>query len=671
MDDTARGMEPKDIGTLRQVGDPRVSPDGSQVAFVVTAVDLEGNRYRRRIHVARTDGGPARPFTAGPGDTLPRWSPDGTYLAFASKGEDDPAEVCVLPIGRGGERVVVATLAEAPTELEWSPDGGRLAFVVRDPDPAEYGEVGAKRKAKDMPARRVTRFFSRLNGEGFVLDRPKRLMVVAADASTPPLRLTEGPFQASGVTWSPDGAAIAFVSGRHEQWDLDGAVDLFTVPSSGSGDPVRLTLTAAAYSNPSWSPDGTRIAYLVESTPMDAPRHSRLGVLTLADRAPRDLSGDLDRNCAPYGSSRAPVWWGEQVLCLVEDAGNVHLYAFPVVGGTPRRPVVVGDRSVSGFDAASGTLAVAVGTPTTLPELHVRPLAMPADDADVAERRLTDSSAPIRAAARLVGPQPFVARSADGTEVPCWAMPPVGAEPGERYPTLLNIHGGPFTSYGNRFFDEFQMQVGAGFGVLYCNPRGSSGYSEAWGRAVRWPGWDHDAGSGWGGVDYDDVLACAEEGSSRFDWVDPGRIGVLGGSYGGYMTSWIIGHTDRFKAACSERGVNNLLTLEANSDIATGFRSYVGKTHMEDPEAYLSRSPIRFAADMKTPVLIVHSEEDLRCPIDQAEELFVALRLLGREPLLVRFPGESHELSRSGAPRHRVERAELILDWFQEHLMKG
>ncbi len=670
MDGTARGMYPEDIGLLRQVGDPRVSPDGSLVAFVVTAVDLDDNRYRRAVHLVTVENdAPARPFSSGPGDALARWSPDGAYLAFVSKDEDKPAEICVLPVGRGGERVVVATLAESPTELEWSPDGTRLAFVVRDPDPARYGEVGETRKPKDMPARRVTTFYSRLNGEDFVVDRPSRVMVVPSDGSAPPVRLTDGPFQAHGVAWSPDGTQIAFASGRHDHWDLDAAVDLFRTASDGSGAPARLTPTSGSFSAPAWSPDGTRLAYLVDPTPMDSPRHERLGVLTLAAGTLHDLTGGLDRNCAPYGYSRAPLWWGDELLCLVEDAGNVHLYAFGVTGTAPPRRVAGGDRWISGFDAAAGVLALAVSTPTTLPELHVRALALPAaSNRDGGERRRTDVSAPVRARAQLVEPQPFVARAPDGTEVPCWAMPPVGADDGGRHPTLLNIHGGPFTSYGNRFFDEFQMQTGAGFGVLYCNPRGSSGYSEEWGRAVRWPGWDHDPGSGWGGVDYGDVLACVEEGASRFGWVDPERLGVLGGSYGGYMTSWIIGHTDRFKAACSERAVNNLLTLEASSDIATAFRGYVGRTHLEDPEAYLSRSPIRFVDAMSTPVLLLHAEEDLRCPISQAEELFVALRLLGREPAFVRFPAESHELSRSGAPRHRVERAEIILDWFRGHL---
>ena len=185
---------------------------------------------------------------------------------------------------------------------------------------------------------------------------------------------------------------------------------------------------------------------------------------------------------------------------------------------------------------------------------------------------------------------------------------------------------------------------------------------------MRFPEARSDPGTGWGGIDFDDVMACVDEGIRRFDWVDPDRLGIMGGSYGGYMTSWAIGHTDRFKAACSERAANNLLSLEISSDVATAFHSYVGRSHLEDPAAYIRQSPITYARNIKTPVLILHSEDDLRCPINQAEELFVALRLMGREPRFVRFPGEGHELSRSGAPRHRVARIELILEWFTEQL---
>jgi dipeptidyl aminopeptidase/acylaminoacyl peptidase len=675
-----RGMRPEDIGALRHVHDTRVSPDGASVAFTVTDVDLEANRYRSRVWLASTDGQlPPRPFSAGPDDQLPVWSPDGKWLAFASTPAEGPSEIAVLPVAHGGERVVVATWPAPVTELAWSPNSAYLAFVARVADPDRYGAGGEKRKVEDMPPRRLTHLFYRLDSEGWVVDRPNQVITVPADGSASPRALTTGPYEATGVTWSPDSSQIAFSSARHETWDLDGAVDLWTIAADGSNEPERLTDSRAMFSSPSWSPDGTRLAYVRNPGPLDEPRHEQVGVLDLSNGTATDLTNDLDRNCFPYGYGRAPVWFGDHLLFSVEDSGSVHIYAVATSGHGKPFAVVDGERWVSTWDWAGGTLAMAVSTPTTLPELLVQPLpwrsgddleqqGQPSDRGDLPETRVTDLTSPLLARTRLSEPQGFVARSADGTEVPCWAMPPIGVEAGRRYPTLLNVHGGPFTSYGHRFFDEFQIEAGAGFGVLYCNPRGSSGYDEAWGRAVRWPESENDPGSGWGGVDFDDVMACVEEGCRRFDWVDPERLGIMGGSYGGYMTSWAIGHTDRFKAACSERSCNNLLTLEANSDIAGTFRGVVGRTHLEDPAAYLRQSPITYVSRMTTPVLILHSEDDLRCPVSQAEELFVALRLLGREPVFVRFPGESHELSRSGAPRHRVERARLILDWFTENL---
>jgi dipeptidyl aminopeptidase/acylaminoacyl peptidase len=265
----------------------------------------------------------------------------------------------------------------------------------------------------------------------------------------------------------------------------------------------------------------------------------------------------------------------------------------------------------------------------------------------------------------LADPERFTAVSADGSEVDAWVIRPSGFEPGSCYPVLLSIHGGPFTQYGNTFFDEFQVYAAAGYVVVYANPRGSSGYSEGWGRAIHGP---VDEGPGWATVDYEDLMAVVDEALRRFDFCDPERLGVLGGSYGGYMTSWIVGHTDRFRAACSERAVNNFVLEGGASDAAYGFKGYVGAHWFEAPDVYLKISPSTYATEITTPLLIVHSEDDLRCPIENAEDLFGILRLLKREVELVRFTAESHELSRSGSPAHRVMRFEVMLDWFARHL---
>jgi dipeptidyl aminopeptidase/acylaminoacyl peptidase len=363
------------------------------------------------------------------------------------------------------------------------------------------------------------------------------------------------------------------------------------------------------------------------------------------------------------------------VLFQADEAGNLPLLAVGTsaepttagqAGGRQGGSVTVlvgGDRQVTDFDLAGGTLAVVVTSATALPELAI------VDQASGAVTPRTSFGAAFGTEVTVVAPERFVVMLGDSTEVDAWLMRPAGARPGHRHPTLVNIHGGPFSQYGNKFFDDFQLQVAAGYCVVYSNPRGSSGYSEAFGRSIRGPLAAEAPGSGWGGVDFEDLMAVVDAAQARFDCVDAERLGVLGGSYGGYLTSWTVGHTDRFKAALSERAVNNLLTMTWTSDIGVWFNGgYIGVSHLDDPSEYLRQSPITNVRDISTPMLILHSEDDWRCPVSQAEELWVGLHLLDRDVEFVRFPGEGHELSRSGAPRHRIERAELILDWFERKL---
>jgi dipeptidyl aminopeptidase/acylaminoacyl peptidase len=494
--------------------------------------------------------------------------------------------------------------------------------------------------------------------------------VVPADGTARPIAVTAGDVETDGLSWLASGDGLVFTSGRHDRWDLDLCNDLWTVEvgaaqGAGAVEPRRITATDAAWAWAVVSPAGDRVATVWYGSPMEL-RSGQVAVVDLDTGGHRSLTEKLDRSCHHFMVPQGPVWAGDDVLFLVEDHGNQHVYRVPADGSAPPEPVIAGDRWVHGFDVVGDTIVAVISTAATQPEVVVI-------DAAGSERLLTTLGRSFAARIETSAPVPFTARSADGTEVEGWYIPPVGVGPaeGERHPALLNIHGGPFTQYGNKFFDEFQVQAGAGFGVLYCNPRGSSGYGDAWGQAIAWPTHEVHPGSGWGGVDADDVLAVLDEAIRRFDSIDPERVGVLGGSYGGYMTTWLVGHTDRFKAACSERAANDLVALDETADIASALIADTSLRFFENREQLAASSPITYATEITTPLLIVHSEGDLRCPIGQADALFTVLRVLERDVQMLRFPGASHELSRSGPPKQRVARAEAIVEWFGRWLRES
>jgi len=661
-------MQPTDLERVASVTDPQVSPDGGRVAVTVTTVDVKANCYRSRVWLVAADGSsrPA-PFTRGgeARDSRARWSPDGATIAFVSHRAGGGAQILTLPVDTGGESVLVATCPEDVEALEWSPDGRSLAFIARAPDPDTYGpEV---RDDRDRPPRRVTRFTNRLDNVGWTMDRPSRVFVVDADGETPPMEVN-GPSpdgsDVAGMTWSPDGRALAWCQGVAPDWDLDLRAPLIIAPAPGADGAPRVIAESFELNRPAWSPDGSAVA-VVSSDRSNPPRNSHVAVVALrggerdGDAPPRVLTGELDRNCAPFlAGARAPKWVGDELWFQAEDRGRLSLYRVPAAGSAAPEVVVGGELVVTGFDITGGTVAYTAMTAQSPGELYVL-------EPDGSARRLSGFNHELARTTMLAPPERFVVSTADGQEIDAWHLAPTGPP---RRATLLNIHGGPFSQYTGAYNEDFAVQAGAGFDVVWCNPRGSSGRSEAWGRAIRGPKCADEPGTGWGGVDADDVMAVVDAAVDRFG-LDPERIGVLGGSYGGYMTSWLIGHSDRFAAACSERAVNNQLAMVWTSDIGTTFqRGYGGASHLEDPGEYLRMSPVTYASAMTTPLLILHSESDLRCPISQAEELWVALRLLGRDVEFIRFPGSGHELTRSGPPRQRVQRSELILDFFDRHL---
>ena len=641
-------MLPDDLSRFVTLSDPQVHPDGRRVAFVVSRMDLEKDHYHRQVWL--WDGAGSRPFTRGPADGRPRWSPDGASLAFlrASGEEGKPAQVAVMPAG-GGEGVVLTSFALGATEAEWSPDGTRLAVIG-----VEWVDewAGLDDDERKRHPRRLTRPGYRFDDLGWRHDRRSNVYLVDPAGPADPVRLSTGDFHDGSLAWRPDGGAVGFLSARHEQRFIDGGAQAWEAPVEG-GEAVALS-AVGGWHGFSFRPDGA--AHLVGILdPWDWPAVA--GLWRLEETGPVQLAAELDRSFAPAAAvlPGGPRWLTDgSCLNVVEDRGRLRVIRVGSDGEV--EDVAAGDRAVTGLAprADGSAFAFTATTPTDPGELWWWE--------EGEERCLTGLNAGFRAEAGLVAPEPFTVVN-DGVEIDAWAYLPPGEGP---VPLLLNIHGGPATQYGWGFFDEFQVYVGAGYGVVGCNPRGSSGRGREF---VQVPvgRWVEERPP-----DLEDILAVAGAALERFPRLDAGRQGIMGGSYGGYMTACILTVDGRFRSAVPERGLYSYTSFSGTSDIGLRFpRMYLGDREYGNWDRLWAASPLARAGRITTPCLIVHSEGDARCPVEQGEQLFAALAAHGVEAEMLRFPGASHELSRSGKPRWRRDRFRAILDWHARHLAPG
>ncbi|HEV2282701.1 MAG TPA: S9 family peptidase, partial [bacterium] len=451
--------------------------------------------------------------------------------------------------------------------------------------------------------------------------------------------------------------------------DLSNRADIWVVPIDG-GSPRRLTKSAGPASVPSWSPDGRTIAYAGHDDACWGATNWGVWTVPAAGGEPVCLTAHEDRSVGHHiatdsrvhPSSGGLTWSrdGGRIVFMVADGGSTQITSIaagPAAAASDRaiRFETRGDHELIGcsLDRAARRVACIESDPATPGEIAVF-------DLGGEMRRLTDLTGPALRPLALARPERFQVESADGWTVEGWVMRPTNPVHGPKAPAVLEIHGGPHAAYGNAFFHEFQALAAEGYGVVYLNPRGSQGYGQRFTAATR-----HD----WGGGDYEDLMRGLDHALAAHPWIDRERLGVAGGSYGGFMTNWIVGHTQRFRAGVTMRSISNAYSQWGTSDLAymKGMWEYPGDP-WEAPQFYLERSPITYVHQMRTPLLILHSEQDHRCPIEQGEQLFVALKKQGVPALFVRFPNESHDLSRSGQPRHRLERLRHIVAWFRRYL---
>lgn len=658
----ARSLELHDLLRIVTVEDVAIAPAGDLVAATIRVMDREANRYRSYIQFLPSDGSAGWRLSNGEhSDHAASWSPDGARLAFLS--DRSGSEQMWLGDAHGEARQLTEFPLGVAGEPAWSPDGRALVVVVPEQVGAEAGPPASVNR--DAPPFAITRTTYRVDGQGYLASRYKHLWVVDVEGGDA-YPLAQGPFDHGAPAWSPDGEEIAFVSNREDTRLVDFRSAIWVAPRRG-GAAVRITPAAGVALAPAWSPDGEEIAYI--GLLPDQPYGSNHQVLLVqvgsgeGTHAPRLLTAGFTGHAGgslfsdTWSAGRAPtrLFWspdGTAVRFLAEDRARVHVCAVNRAGHTST--VIGGDRSCGMFSASRDgeTLAFAASSFTRLPDVYVAR----ADGRD--ERRLSDLN-PWLSEVTLSQPRALEVMSADGTAVDAWLIPPAGLTTATPGPLVLDVHGGPHSSFGHVFFFDMQLLAAQGYAVLFANPRATRGYGDRFAL---------DNLGHWGEGDAPDLLA-ALDGAATTGWVDPRRVGVVGLSYGGYMTNWLIGHTQRFRAAVSENSISNLLSFYGTSDIGWYFTpDELGAEPFDDPERYTRLSPLTAADQIATPLLLLNCLEDWRCPIEQAEQLYTALKRRGRTVEMVCFPGESHTMLSGGRPQARLERRRHLLRWFDTYL---
>jgi dipeptidyl aminopeptidase/acylaminoacyl peptidase len=649
-----RPLEPKDLYRLRLISDAQINPVGTRVAFVLKQMDEEKNDYVSNIYVVDLEGNLSQ-FSSGEKDSAPRWSPDGKRLAFLS-GRKDKQQLYVLRTD-GGESPAATDRKDGAGVAVWSPDSRFIAFtapVSDDADDENDDEKENAGKEKEEPAKTkiTSRAGYKLDGTGYIGNKRRHIFVLDV-ASGELSQITEGDKHNDNPSWAPDGEHLAFNSNRDPDWDISTESHIFVARRDGSE--LKQLTRGSAFSGPVFSPDGRCLAVVGTEDPAQTFGPTYLYTVSREGGEARREGLDDDINIGYHllsdvVSSDVPIgltWTDGGIYFLGSRHGECDVYRST---GDDIQHLTEGRHAVTGFSASKdGTIAYTKATSVCPAEVFIR--------SGRTDRQLTRENEAFLEEVFIQQPERLSYPGAQDEDGDAWLLPPKDGHAGS-HPLIVYVHGGPMLAYGELMFFEHQFLAGQGFGVFFPNIHGSATYGASYHNSIM---------GRWGTLDFEDVMNGTEHVIQR-DWVDTSRLGIVGGSYGGYMTSWVMGHSDRFKCGITERCLCNWISFFGTSDGAWSWNRVTGAYPEDDLEKLWDMSPIKYVRNIKAPLMVMHSEGDDRTPIGQGEEMFNALRRNAVDTKFVAFPEESHGLTRMGKPSRRVERLGYILDWFRQKL---
>ncbi|MFO1445491.1 S9 family peptidase [Bacillus sp. Bva_UNVM-123] len=658
-----RVIQAEDLYQLKSVTDPQLAANGVDCIYVETTMLEKENKYAANLYYINIEE-KTKPvqWTFGEYRNMtPRWSPDGEKLAFVSN-RSGKNQIYVLNKGGGEARQLTECLNGASNPV-WSPDGTMIAFntALKKNEALTEAEKSTEEKEKSLEPLEVDKMTYKSDASGFWDGKYNQIATVHLDTEEVEL-LVSGEHDFQLQSWSPNGKTIALTAKLCEDKDFSFINDVYLFHLE-TKELENITNEIGNFGNVTWSHDGHYLGMFGHEREYENATITKLWVYHIFEKQLTCMTADSDLLVGDYaigdfqqGTVTPGVLWGEDnrsFYFLATDNGNTVVYYGSIDG--EMYPALLDNQHVYGF-STGGKLdrgVAAISTPTNPGDLFL--LAVPTGELV----QLTNINEQFFNETAVARAEPFQFKSSDEWDLHGWIMKPVNVQEGEKYPLIIEIHGGPHMMYANSYFHEFQCLAAQGFGVLFINPRGSHGYGQDFVDAVR---------GDYGGKDYEDIMQAVDYALANYDFIDENRLGVTGGSYGGFMTNWIVGHTNRFKAAVTQRSISNWISFYGVSDIGYFFTEWQIKSKLNNMETLWKHSPLAYVENVETPLLILHSEKDYRCPIEQAEQLFIALKHNKKTTKFIRFPESNHELSRSGKPNLRISRLHYIKDWFTNYL---